>query len=298
MDLSRLRTRRGIVATLVSAAFARALPEPVRAQLNSGCEYGITNGLVTIGGDNCNLAVPQHMIDDRTNANSNSSNSTATSTNVNTNVDSPKEIRQERLRRRRDHHKTKSTRRNRQSQERSQRKQDRKILCEDFSSQLAAVEAMAQNPWAANKLDPDGDGVPCEDLRALTCGEFRNEDEATNWFNRMGYSKEYDPFKLFDAETGGVCSFRAICDDFNTIKAAIEWMHDHPADRKRLDPNDDGIACSDLTKLKCSQFDSSKEAQEWHDHYKPNGASSWDPYGLYDTAASRYCSELPATTNG
>ena len=74
MDLSRLRTRRGVVAALVAAAASRVLPAPVRAQLNSGCEYGITNGLVTIGGTDCHVAVPGHMIDARSTTDNASAN--------------------------------------------------------------------------------------------------------------------------------------------------------------------------------------------------------------------------------
>ena len=285
MDLSRLRTRRGVVAALVAAAASRVLPAPVRAQLNSGCEYGITNGLVTIGGTDCHVAVPGHMIDARSTTDSASANTGTTST---TSTQSPKEIRQDRLERRRDHHKTKSSRRNRQHQERNQREQDRKILCEDFSSQLAAVEAMAQNPWAAGKLDPDGDGVPCEHLRELTCSEFRNEDEATNWFNRMGYSKTYDPFKLFDAEADSVCAtFRVTCDDFRTQKEAIEWITEHPRDKKRLDQGSKKMPCPDLPTVTCKSFSNATEAANW---FEQNGfAPNDDPYGLWNTETNAVC---------
>lgn len=290
MDLSRARSRRGVVAALVAGAFARILPEPVRAQLNAGCEYNIVNGLVTIGGDNCNVAVPGHMIDARSDTNSTSGNSTSTSTNATTSVDSPNEIRQERLQRRRDHKRDKRYRRTNQKQDQKSRRHERKILCEDFSSQLQAVEAMAQNPWAAKKLDPDGDGVPCEDLRELTCGEFRDEAEATNWFNRMGYSKDFDPFKLFDKDAGSVCaSFRVTCDDFRTQKEAVEWITEHPRDKKRLDQGDKKAPCPDLPTVTCKSFSDAKEAANW---FTQNGfTENDDPYGLWDKDLSRVCPE-------
>lgn len=270
-----------VLATALVAAVARVMP--AKAQWTNGCEYGITNGLLTIGGADCGIAVPGHMIDGTGNSLDDNSDG-----NVGSFTDTRKEDRQDRLLDRRDQHKTKSTRNNRQRQERNQRRQDRKILCEDFSSQFAAVEAMAQNPWAAKKLDPNGNGVPCEHLRALTCDEFDDAADATNWFNRMGYSATFDPFKLFDAETGGVCTVRGLCGDFRNQKEAVEWITNHPKDAAKLDPDGDGAPCANLSAVTCKSFSSQDEAKQWFNRNGFNIATK-DPYKLYDPETNSIC---------
>lgn len=262
------------------AALSRVMP--VKAQLSNGCEYTFINGLLTVGGADCDIAVPGHMIDGTgTSLDDDSDGSVGTFT------DTRKEDRQEKLQNRRDQKRDQHSRRNTRKGEKKDRRLEQKILCADFSSQLQAVEAMAQKPWAANKLDPDGDGVPCEDLRALTCDEFDDEAEATTWFNRMGYSKDFDPFKLFDTDTNRVCSERKICDNFTTQKAAVEWLTDHPEDRKRMDPDNDGMPCAKLTTVTCKSFSNSNEATNW---FKQNGFTpAKDPYKLWDDETGSAC---------
>lgn len=280
MDLSRLRSRRGVLAMALAAALSRVMP--AKAQWTTGCEYGITNGLLTIGGDDCGIAVPSHMID----GTGNSLDDDATGT-VGTFNDTRNEDRQDRLFDRRDQKRDKRSRRTNKKQDQKDRRHERKILCEDFSSQLQAVEAMAQNPWAAKMLDPDGDGIPCEDLRALTCDEFGDEAEAVNWFNRMGYTKDYDPFKLFDKETDSVCTYRAICDDFNSQKEAVEWITHHPRDKQRLDQGNKKMPCPDLPTVTCKSFNNSIEATNW---FNQNGfAPNDDPYKLWDDETGTAC---------
>ncbi len=284
MDLSRLRTRRGIVAALAAVAFSRVLPQSTRAQLNGDCEYGIVNGLISIGGAECDLAVPQHMVDGTSDATTDADGTVGTTTQ------SPKELRTERLQRKRDHKRDKRGRRTERNQDQQDRKQVRKILCEDFSTQLQAVEAMSHSPSEAWRLDPDGDGIPCEELTPLTCSAFDDEAEATNWFNKMGYSKNYDPFKMFDAETGGICTERKTCDDFSTQKQAVEWLTDNPVDRKRLDPDNDSAPCQKLATVTCKAFTTIEEAKAW---FNNNGfTDKKDPYKLYDSTAEVVCPEL------
>jgi hypothetical protein len=281
MDLSRLRTRRGIVAALAAVAFSRVLPQPARAQLNADCEYGITNGLITIGGAECDLAVPQHMVDGRSNVDGDDGI-------VGSTTESPNEIRTERLQRKRDHKREKRGRRTERNQDQQDRKVERRILCEDFSTQLQAVEAMSHSPSEAWRLDPDGDGIPCEELTPLTCSAFDDEAEATNWFNKMGYTKEYDPFKLYDKEADSVCStFRVTCKTFTTQKQAVEWMTDHPKDAKRLDPDSDGAPCANLPPVTCKAFTTQDEAKQW---FNRNGFTpAKDPYKLIDPELNEVC---------
>lgn len=281
MALSRLRSRRGVLVMSLVAALSRVMP--AKAQWTNGCEYGITNGLLTIGGDQCGIAVPGHMIDGTGTSLDNDSSTSS----VGSFTDTRKEDRQDRLQNRRDQKRDKRYRRGNRRRDTQDRRHEREILCEDFSSQLQAVEALAQNPWAENKLDPDGDGVPCEHLRALTCDEFDDEAEAVNWFNRMGYTKAYDPFKLFDHETDSVCTERRTCDDFSTQKAAVEWLAHSPQDKKRLDPDNDGKACETLPVVTCKSFSTQADAKQWFNlvGFTKNN----DPYGLWDVDTDSVC---------
>lgn len=282
MVFSRLRSRRGVVAALVAGAFARALPGPVRAQWTNGCEYGMTNGLVTIGGADCGVAVPGHMVDG-----TGSSLDDASTGSVGTFTDTRKEDRQDRLIDRRDKRRRQRGRRTDRNQDQQDRQQERKILCEDFSTQLQAVEAMSHSPQEAWRLDPDGDGIPCEELTPLTCKALGTEAEATSWFKKMGYTPAYDPFKLYDAETGGVCTKRATCDDFRNQKEAVEWMTDHPKDTARLDPDGDGAPCAKLATVTCKAFSTQDEAKQW---FTRNGFSAAkDPYKLIDPDYTEVC---------
>lgn len=162
------------------------------------------------------------------------------------------------------------------------------------------MEWITDHPKDKSRLDPDGDGMACAKLTTVTCKAFSTQQEATNWFTHNGFTKNKDPYHLYDAETDSICPTKVTCSDFTTQKAAIEWVKEHPKDKDRLDENGDGIACPKLTKITCSQFSSSKEAKEWHEHYKPANVVLWDPYGLFDENANpqRYCSNLPLTTNG
>lgn len=268
----------------LAAALSRMAP--VKAQLGNGCEYTFINGLLTIGGDKCNVAVPGHMID----GTGNKLDDNPATSSIGSFSNTRNEERQDRLQDRRDRRRDTHYRRRKRSRNTKDRRHERKILCEDFTSQLRAVEAMAQAPWAARKLDPDGDGVPCEHLRALTCDEFDDAADATQWFKRMGYSATYDPFKLYDEETKGACAHRATCEDFTTQKRAVEWLTDHPVDRPRLDPDNDGAPCQKLPAVTCKAFNTIEEAKAW---FNNNGFTpAKDPYKLYDGTAMVVCPEL------
>jgi hypothetical protein len=267
----------------LAATLARVAP--VKAQWTNGCEYGITNGLLTIGGDTCKVAVPGHMID----ATGTSLDDAATSS-VGTFRDTRKADRQDRLENRRERRRRKRSRRGDRKRTQKDRKHERKILCSDFRTQLEAVTAMSHSPKEAWRLDPDGDGIPCEDLTPLTCKQLGTEAEATAWFNKMGYSPAYDPFKLYDPETGGVCTKRATCDDFRDQKEAVEWLTDHPKDQDRLDPDGNRAPCAKLPPVTCKAFDSIEAAKAW---FTTNGfTETKDPYHLYDDTAEVVCPEL------
>jgi hypothetical protein len=283
MNLSRLRSRRGVLAMSLAAALSRVVP--VKAQLGNGCEYTFINGLLTIGGEECGIAVPGHMIDGTGN-----SLDDDTDGNVGNFNDTRNEDRQDRLFDRRDRKRDKRSRRTNQKQDQHTRRHERRVLCEDFDTQLEAVVAMSENPSYANKLDPDGDGIPCERLTPLTCAALGTEAQATSWFHKMGYTPTYDPFKLYDAETGGVCTVRGLCGDFRSQKEAVEWITNHPKDAAKLDPDGDGAPCANLTPVSCKSFNSQDEAKQW---FNRNGfdIATKDPYNLYDPETNSICPE-------
>lgn len=60
MDLSRVHSRRTIMALALAGIAARV--SPVRAaQTTAGCDIGFTYGLLTIGGEECELLSPPGM---------------------------------------------------------------------------------------------------------------------------------------------------------------------------------------------------------------------------------------------
>lgn len=231
MDLSKLRSRRNILALALAGVGARVVP--VKAmQLNAGCEYGITNGIVTIGGADCDLPVPQQMIDARTNADGDDSilgtassqgtSTTGTSTtstpSTSTSTTSPQAERQAKLQEHRSRKRRKKTskrsnqdtkqgrRKTRKSAERdAQEEADRLAAmaqCTDFIDQKSAIESLAQFEDEWETLDPDRDDLPCENLDALTCDQVwldeKDRQGVTSWFKRHGYSGSNDPFGFYD----------------------------------------------------------------------------------------------------
>lgn len=200
MDLSALRLpRRGVLALAVAAALTRSLP--ARAQSTAGCEVGIVNGLLSIGGADCgilsppglqgaNVALPGHMVD-ATDA------SDATST---TSTETPQQIRQERLQRRREHRRrqrgnTRDRREDKQQRQGDRRRTEAEALttCEDFRDQKEAIEWMKEFGDEA-ALDPNNNGLACETLRAVTCSQFGSRNEVESWHVRHGLDS--DPYKL------------------------------------------------------------------------------------------------------
>ena len=217
MDLSRVHSRRTIVALALAGIAARVAP--VRAaQTTAGCDIGFTNGLLTIGGEDCellsppgldgaNIGLPGHMVSGTGTASTSgtatsaqeTSSLTSTSTSSTT---SPQAERQARLQKRRNKHRTHKGRKRDQRKTQAGRKQTRKqsriealITCEDFSSQKEAIEWMNQYSEDRATLDPDGDLIACEELSAVRCSQFTSQAEVKSWHKLMGF-QETDPFGL------------------------------------------------------------------------------------------------------
>lgn len=231
MDLSKLRSRRNILGLAIAGALTRVVP--VRAaQSTAGCDISFTYGLLTIGGDNCqllsppgmdgaNIALPIQMVDDRGsggNATTSSGGTTssqgsgvagATTTTTSTSsssTTSPQAERQARLKKHRDKKRRKRGRKTDQKQTQKGRKRTRRqaridalITCDDFATQKAAIEWLAQNPGDAAALDPNGDGLPCVELPRVSCSQFTDAKDARQWLRFYGFAVDAsEPFGLYD----------------------------------------------------------------------------------------------------
>lgn len=250
MDLSKLRSRRSILALALAGAASRVVP--ARAQSTAGCEIGWTNGLLTIGGSDCKLlsppgmdgaelGLPPQMVDGRTSGgttpattstsstSSQGTSSTGTTTTSSpsstTSTTSPQAERQARLQahrskkrrkrgRRTDQKQTQKGRRHTQRKDRRDAQEEADTLaslkrCKDFTDQKSAVEYLAQYSDAQQFLDPDKDGMACEDLPPVTCRQVWTEEVdrqgVTSWFKRHGFTSSNDPYGLYDSDKKLFC---------------------------------------------------------------------------------------------
>jgi hypothetical protein len=224
MNLSRLPSRRTILGLAVAAALTRVVP--VRAaQTTAGCDIGFTYGLLTIGGADCqllsppgmdgtNISLPTHLVDGRSSSTTAvdgtitplqaTSPVTGTST-TSTSTTSLQAERQARLQKRRTKKRTKRGRATAQRKKQATRKKDRKITCEDFTTQKAAIEWLAQYPEDTESLDPNGDRLPCVELAKVSCSQFTDAEDARAWLKFYDYPVVNDPFGLYDETRQKIC---------------------------------------------------------------------------------------------
>lgn len=163
----------------------------------------------------------------------------------------------------------------------------KRATCDDFTTQKAAIEWLAHSPQDKQRLDPDNDGKPCETKTVVTCKTFSSQDEAKQWFNLVGFSKNNDPYGLWDTVTDSVCPQKTSCADFTTQKAAVEWLSQNPGDKAKLDRDNDGRPCENLKTVSCSQLGTQAEAKSWFD--QNNFTPAFDPYDLYDDTKQKVC---------
>lgn len=250
MDLSKLRSRRNILALALAGVAARVAPVKA-AQSTAGCDIGFTYGLLTIGGDDCQLLSPPGMdgaqiglpiqiVDGRGSSSTSTSTSTGTMSSQGTSTTgtsttstptsttlttSPQAERQARLQDRRSKKRRKRGRKTDQKQTQKGRRHTRRSTkrdeqeqadylatlkrCKDFTNQKSAIEYLAQYEDAQQFLDPDRDGIACEDLPAVTCKQVWVEEQdragVTSWFKRHGFTSSNDPFGFYDADAKQFC---------------------------------------------------------------------------------------------
>ena len=127
--------------------------------------------------------------------------------------------------------------------------------CIDFATQEEAQAVYDQDESDPNGLDPDFDGVACEEL--LPDGQEdtaedtsggnrnrnrnRNQDDQNNTENR---NRNQDNQNNQDDQTGGIEDLD--CIDFEFQEEAQAVLDEDATDPYNLDPNGDGFACSSL----------------------------------------------------
>src|SRR5215204_696818 len=94
--------------------------------------------------------------------------------------------------------------------------QDSGFGCDDFLSQQAAQSQLDMDPSDPYGLDPDGDGIACEDMQASG-----------------------------DADAGVAQEADINCDDFVLPQMAQVELDKDPSDPYGLDPDGNGIACDE-----------------------------------------------------
>lgn len=114
--------------------------------------------------------------------------------------------------------------------------------CARFASQEDALAELKLDPSDPLRLDPDGDGLPCEaDELAGGAAPAAATEEPAPADNRR---------RNRDTTAGGTADVAAPedidCIDFATQEEAQTVFDQNPADPFNLDPNGDGFACSSL----------------------------------------------------
>lgn len=195
-------TRRHLFGLLGGAA-SIALAEIARAQTTDGCEIGFVNGLLTIGGAECEVlqaggaqvAAPSHLAGEVVTQEQDAT--TASSTTDRATQEEIQQRRRDHKQRKKDNKRSQKRDKRNRAENRHERNRNAKTSCDDFSDQKEAIEWLAQFPEDADLIDPDGDGLACEHLDQVRCNDFSNEEEAQAWVDQFGFTPQDDPFNLF-----------------------------------------------------------------------------------------------------
>lgn len=261
------RTRRQVLHA-AGGLIALLAPRSTSAQDVHQCDVEWVNGLLAVGGPECDLpGVPPHLagsvipnggfVTERATNDEFAASGTSTtgmSTTGYTTSGGPLTPRERRLRRR-EHHQQKFDNNHAHRQVKHdrhrvhrQRKRESRWICDDFTTRKAAQNWLAQHPEDARWLDPDGDGIACEHMLVT-------------------------------------------CDEFSSQKDAIEWIAQHPGDRPELDPDNDGVACEHLDTVRCTNFGRRSDVVAWLTQHGWTVATN--PFNLHKNADGMLCPSLP-----
>jgi hypothetical protein len=152
-------SRRGVLS-LAAGLLGLLGSRSALAQSARDCDYGWVNGLLVVGGEECDLSgVPSHL----------ASGVDATDGTTST-TDSPLTPQERQLRRREHQQKKRDNARAHKQEKRGRKrnhkdlKQDSKFTCDDFLTQADAQNWWLENGQQGDDLDPNNNGVPCEHL--------------------------------------------------------------------------------------------------------------------------------------
>lgn len=140
--------------------------------------------------------------------------------------------------------------------------------CDSFETQPEAQSVLDNNPEFDTTLDPDGDGIACEELPAVdpsptydytSCEQFETQDDAQKELNKRTDDSLERRFAL-DADGDGVACEDTFgvgdgeqpedlrtCDDFANKEEAQAYFDNEATDLQGsiLDPDGDFLACED-----------------------------------------------------
>jgi len=124
------------------------------------------------------------------------------------------------------------------------------VSCADFKTQAKAQAAFDKDPEGRANLDPDGNGVACEELIE---SDTQAEPAATaepgkkRQGNRRNQAEEPAPTEVVIDEPRPVRINEDFdCVDFEFQEEAQTVYDQDPSDPYNLDPSGDGVACSSL----------------------------------------------------
>src|SRR5215213_11135431 len=124
------------------------------------------------------------------------------------------------------------------------------VSCADFKTQAKAQAAYDKDPEGRANLDPDGNGVACEELIE---SDTQAEPAATaepgkkRQGNRRNQAEEPAPTEVVIDEPRPVRINEDFdCVDFEFQEEAQKVYDQDPSDPYNLDPSGDGVACSSL----------------------------------------------------
>jgi hypothetical protein len=124
------------------------------------------------------------------------------------------------------------------------------VSCADFKTQAKAQAAFDKDPEGRANLDPDGNGVACEELIE---SDTQAEPAATaepgkkRQGNRRNQAEEPAPTEVVIDEPRPVRINEDFdCVDFEFQEEAQKVYDQDPSDPYNLDPSGDGVACSSL----------------------------------------------------
>src|SRR5215212_6630992 len=124
------------------------------------------------------------------------------------------------------------------------------VSCADFKTQAKAQAAFDKDPEGQANLDPDGNGVACEELiESDTQAEpaATTEPGKKRQGNRRNQAEEPAPTEVVIDEPRPVRINEDFdCVDFEFQEEAQNVYDQDPSDPYNLDPSGDGFACSSL----------------------------------------------------